>query len=167
MEIKRAASKINSTLLKTKTKKTINYRGQPFVSPGRDFHSSNTPETLRKKEKTVNNRKFKKSCLTKKQKTINHRGQRFVSPGRDIHSSNTPETLRKKEKTVNNRKFKKILFNIIFLGKKKILGSGLVLPLCCHYLPLPVITIAVAIEVWHFPSCHGVFFHAVAFSFMP
>ena len=145
MEIKRAASKINSTLLKTKTKKTINYRGQPFVSPGRDFHSSNTPETLRKKEKTVNNRKFKKSCLTKKQKTINHRGQRFVSPGRDIHSSNTPETLRKKEKTVNNRKFKKILFNIIFLGKKKNpwqwLGVAVVLPLlavarhhhrCCH-----------------------------------
>ncbi len=68
MEIKLATSKINSTLLKTKNKKTINYNGQWFISPGRDFHSSNTPETLQKKEKMVNNWKFKKILFNKKTK---------------------------------------------------------------------------------------------------
>jgi len=50
-------SKLNLT-------KKINHCGQWFVSPGRDFHSSDTPETFQRKEKTVNNQKIKKSCLT-------------------------------------------------------------------------------------------------------
>jgi len=57
IEIKQTASKINSTLQKTEKPKTIK-SGQQFISPGRDFHLSNTLETLWRNDKMVNNQKF-------------------------------------------------------------------------------------------------------------